>query len=303
LIGAGLIIAACICGSSQAFLTKSLFVKYGLGAYEQLYYRAICYVIFALIGLKMNNLKVTDFDRRHTSKILLRALLGIILNICYVIGVSTMEVSIASVLFYINPIFMMLLATIFLGEVLKLPDILACLSSFLGVVFIIKPHFIFGNSFSKNGENPEQAEGYLFSAILMMVAALCTASVYIIFKKSGAKIHYFVMTFYYGLISVLVIPFIIMLFGIERSELRSEYVPVLILTSFLNFASSMCVYKAFTYDKASRLTTLSYSEILLTFFIDTIVLQTSIDGFSILGAIFITVSSFSVAIMRCVNTD
>lgn len=44
-----------------------------------------------------------------------------------------------------NPIWTSFLAAIFLGEKLTRKSLLFCMISFIGIVLIVKPNFIFGN--------------------------------------------------------------------------------------------------------------------------------------------------------------
>lgn len=121
----------------------------------------------------------------------------------------------ATVLFFSSPIWTPFVARIVLKEPFKISNFIAIFVGFIGVIFVLQPNIIFKYfaeyiPFSVNNNNDENdneddiakpgSVEYTISAIVCIFGAFTSSCVYAIIRKSGGKIKFQVLIFYYGLL-------------------------------------------------------------------------------------------------------
>lgn len=113
-------------------------------------------------------------------------------------ALGTIPVGDAVTLFFLYPVIVLLMSAVFLGERLTYFNACACVTSFIGVLFVSHPSFLpFGGEAQLHPTlDPSKR---LFGVGMALIASLCAASCSIIVRGLGARIHYMLHVFAYGL--------------------------------------------------------------------------------------------------------
>ncbi len=129
---------------------------------------------------------------RKKSFLLLRGGFGFIAMSCMFYSLIHMPLANAIVLFYMNPVFAAFLSFIFLKERLGLIGVLCVLFSFLGVVLVVQPPFLFAK---------QESIHVVYSGIALL-AAFFAASAYVTIRKIGTSENPYVIVLYLYLIAI-----------------------------------------------------------------------------------------------------
>eukprot|EP01022_Parablepharisma_sp_SALTPOND_P015253 TRINITY_DN213_c0_g1_i2.p1 TRINITY_DN213_c0_g1~~TRINITY_DN213_c0_g1_i2.p1 ORF type:complete len:424 (+),score=17.74 TRINITY_DN213_c0_g1_i2:170-1273(+) len=294
-IGALLILCGALMYSLQAFLTKILFTDYNMGVIEQFYVKSLTYLVVSMIGLYASGISFYIRSKEEFVFILSRTFFGIGDNLLLSIGIIYLNVSTATALFYIFPIITVVLSWIILKEPIKILEILATIFSFSGVVMNIKPSFLF-----KGKGNPEIQAANPWYMVVTLGAALSAGCLYVLYKKTSATISYFMMSFYYGAICSIVLPLIYMFAPYKKEPLNFIQFAIAVGTSAIALFGSLLIYNAYQYGNATRLTPITYTQIVFTFIIDFAFFHPHVDVYHLLGAAMIVGASFSLAFANCI---
>lgn len=139
---------------------------------------ACIFLYMLLLKIKENN-KALVLLRKNFKEILLLGLTGIFLqnvlaNLGLVAGTTS---SLAAVLVNTNPLFILVLAVLFLGENLSINKILGMIVGFIGMVFIILPSGDIGGIFASKA----------FLGNLLVLGAAISWAIYSIVGKNFSK--------------------------------------------------------------------------------------------------------------------
>lgn len=96
------------------------------------------WALFILVFATFKKLKIDIFDIKKEARItlIIRGTIGVSANICYLISLTMISMSKASVLFWTNPLVIALLGRYLLKEKLSYYDWAACLLAFMGILLI-----------------------------------------------------------------------------------------------------------------------------------------------------------------------
>ncbi len=298
-IGILLVVCGAFIYALQNFLIKIMFTDFQMGALEQFYVKSLTYLGISIFGLRANGLSIYIVNSQDAFFILSRAFLGIGDNVLLCIGVIYLSVSTATALYYMFPIITIIFSWTLLKEPVKALEVFAAVFSFSGVILMIKPKFLFDSEQNTTTSAAQQTNPVYM--IITLCAALCAGSLYVLYRKTSVKINYFIMTFYYGLICTIVVPLIYMFTPYEKPPLNLTQFVIAACTSAVTLLGSLLIYWAYQYDNASRLTSVTYTQIVFTFIIDYAFFHPHVDSYHLLGAGLIVGSSFALAFMRCVD--
>lgn len=96
--------------------------------------------------------------------------------------------SLVTVLFYTRPIFTLFKASFQLGEKISIYDIITTLFSFIGIVCVIQPEFLFGGS--------SHSFYYTVAVVFSILIALANSETTVMYRKIRAKINYHILQYY-----------------------------------------------------------------------------------------------------------
>ena len=143
----------------------------------------------------------------------LRGLFGSLSTGALYYGATHLSIATATVLKFTSPLWTLLLARVTLGEPIGYVNTVAIILGFSGTILVSQPEFLL-NFFSAEDTQAavETIEGkdipgslpYIESVCICLLGAVCAALAYVMIRKSGGKVHYHVLGFYYGIVGAVV---------------------------------------------------------------------------------------------------
>ncbi|KAK8801966.1 hypothetical protein WA158_006361 [Blastocystis sp. Blastoise] len=127
----------------------------------------------------------------------LRGFIGGCANLCFFYAVAHMPIGDANTLVFTSPVFTALFAICLVGEKWHWIDALCTLLTFVGVLCVTKPTFIFG-SISENTED------YTIPSIIALISSVLMALTYAIVKKIGKEVPTSIVLEYFAVLSIVV---------------------------------------------------------------------------------------------------
>lgn len=201
-------------------------------------------------------------------------------------GVKQVPVSEAQVISQTSPAIVGIFAVIFLKEKYTLTQFLGVLFCFCGVIFVVKPDFLF----HLDQEQREESNYKFFGMIALLTGTIFTASTQILVKKIVAKTNEGVPTLYFAAIASMFSPIISLYQGFNPF---SPYeLLILLLIGTLSSFGQVLRNKAYILGNPGRISIMSYFGILYSMFVDVFIIGSILDFYSVIGAVFIFSSLF-----------
>lgn len=190
-------------------------------------------------------------------------------------ALSVVKITCATLISFTIPIFILILAPIFLGEKTPLRLWIATIICFCGIAMILEVGAI----------------SYNLSMFKMLVSALLFATLDIINKKFVTKESMIVMLFYSNLFT-LILSFTV--FGMPNLNIGYTNLALLLLLGVGANGILYCVLRAFSYIEASTLSPYRYLELIISFSIGYLVFDESITARFAVGAAIIILATLYV---------
>ncbi len=173
------------------FSLMSLLVKVAgqrLPSQEIVLVRAAITFVLSYLLVRRTGVNIWGKNRRL---LVLRGLLGFTALSCFYYSLVHLPLAEASIIQYTNPIFTAILAALLLREHMGRWDVGGVLVSFLGVLLIARPGFLFGTGSQLSP----------FAVGLALTGALCSAGAYVTIRKMTGE-HPLVIVFYLPLVTL-----------------------------------------------------------------------------------------------------
>lgn len=195
------------------------------------------------------------------------------------VSLAYIPVGTALTLLSITPIFVSLLAALFLGDPLTATDVLVLLANVVGVVLVSRPTQLGGLRSMQ-----------LVGTVAGLCAALCAAVGYTLVKRMGLRVHYLLNPLAIGLSGLL-----LSAFATPISELRglSENmlgVAITALASCLGFASQALVNRGMQLCRPGPSLVIRSCNVPVSFALGLFFLNERVSGLSLLGVVIVLVS-------------
>jgi drug/metabolite transporter (DMT)-like permease len=180
--------------SAFSFSIMALFVKLvgdkGVPVLEIVAARSLVSLVISYMGIRREGMALFG-----TRKALLaaRGLTGFAALICVFYAITHLPLAEAMVLQYLHPMFTAILALLFLKEHLKVGTMLCIFLSFLGVLIIVQPSFLFTST-------TVDFDG--FSVMVAIAGAFGSAVAYTLVRSLAKTEHPLVIILYFPLISL-----------------------------------------------------------------------------------------------------
>lgn len=174
---------------------------------------------------------------------IVRALTGLVAMFCGFYSITHLPLADATAISFAKPLFMILLAVLFLGETVRWRRWTATVVGFLGVVIMINP--------GENGLNPAMAAA--------LVGTLCVAVVVVLVKRLSATEAPLTILFTFGVVSTVVsaIPAALVWQTPTWTELA-----LMVLIGALGAAGQSCAIRGFRVGEATAVVPFDYSRLL-----------------------------------------
>ncbi|KAG1149294.1 hypothetical protein G6F37_011447 [Rhizopus arrhizus] len=186
--------------SSLFFAIISVLVKYlqtTIPSFEIVFARSAMQLFLGLISCLI--LGVHPLGKKGIRKwILLRALTSSIALYLFFYGLTKLPLIDATVIFFVGPIFKIIIASSVLNENYSVKDGFYSFICFIGLLFVIKPSVLFHQQMTVE-DVPRS-----IATVAVLVGALMSAMAYVTARKLGQDTHIVVHMVYFGLVASII---------------------------------------------------------------------------------------------------
>lgn len=268
-IGVLMMIIDAICVSTMTLLIK--YVPH-LPLMELIFFRSLPLMLIVPLVLKNRRISFIGNNKRL---LFLRCLFAGCGLIAYFYSITSMTLTDAITIKQMTPIFIIILASIFLKESINSQKISVFIFAFFGVILIIKPGFSFN----------------IFPAIIGMAGAIFFAGSQIALRHLRLTDHLLVIVNYFGF-TIGLSSFTILLF--QRGFIFPDIFSLKILISLgvVGAAGQITLTKAYQMAPANLVSLYSYLQIIFGTIFGIIFFKEIPDLFSIFGAFLIIISGY-----------
>ncbi len=264
-----MMIIATICFSLMAAMVK--FLRH-LPVMEIIFFRNI--PIMLIIPLILKNKKIS-FWGNNKPLLLFRSLLSGFAVIAYFYTITVMILTDAVTIKQLSPIFIILLASIFLGEKINLKKITIFVLAFLGTLLVVKPGFHLD----------------IYPAIIALMGAISTAVSHVSIRSLRLTDHPLVIVNYFGY-SIGLISLGILLWQSNFIIPDALSLFVLILLGLAGLGGQFALTKAYQMAPTKLVSLYLYLQIIFGVMLGVLFFKEIPDLFTIFGASLIIISGY-----------
>ena len=253
--------------------------------FELLFFRSFFLILLLGVYISKIDKKVNINDKKNKKLIIIQSILAFILGYCYFYGIKNMPLSEAVVVMYTNPMFSGFLAWILVKEYYANYEKVCALISFLGVLFIIRPDFIFGAHIQIIKNYDEDVRQY--GGFICLVGSFMLSLNGIFIKLSGRNLHPLLLVLYGAVISFLASPIACLIFEGFTMPKVWEWVYIFLM-AFFNFFGQFFMTKSYQMsEKTIGITVVNYIQMMFVYIFDIFVVKEIPELLSIIGSVFI----------------
>ncbi|MBA7484614.1 Pseudopaline exporter CntI [subsurface metagenome] len=268
-MGILMMIIATICFSLMAAMVKFLG---HLPVMEIIFFRNI--PIMLIIPLILKNRKIS-FWGNNKPLLLLRSLLSCFAAIAYFYTITVMILTDAVTIMQLSPFFIMLLASIFLGEKIAFRKITIFILAFLGALLVVKPGFRLD----------------IYPAVIALLGAISTAGSHVSIRSLRLTDHPLVIVNYFGY-SIGLISFGILLWQGNFIIPDALSLFVLLLLGLVGLGGQFALTKAYQMAPTKLVSLYLYLQIIFGALLGVLFFKEIPDLLSISGASLIIISGY-----------
>lgn len=245
----------------------------GIPVLEIVAARALVSLVLSYIDVRRK--KISLFGK-HYYLLLARGAVGAAALVAVYSAVTILPLAEATVLQYLHPMFVAVLALLFLGERFNVQLVLAIALSFIGVLFVVEPPWIFG------GEAPSLSS---FGVTMALLGAFGSAIAYVLVRKLSALEDSSVIIFYFPMIAL---PMSIILLGDDAVWPSDAYTwLLLLLVGVFTQVGQVGLTKSMQTEPAARATAFSYVQVLFALVFGVVVFNEWPSASALIGAALI----------------
>lgn len=276
--------------SALGFALMGAFVKLayldGIPVLEIIAARALVSIFLSYLDVKRKRIHIWG----HRKGLLLsRGLAGAFALMCVYYALVNIPFAEATMLQYLNPMFTAVLAVLFLGERIQGSTLLCIVLSFTGLIVIVRPDFLFGDSSSD----------YSWLAVVAAIGGAFGSGVaYVLVRKLSVSEDPSVIIIYFPLVAL---PVSLILLGNNLVMPQGITWLWLLLVGVFTQVGQLGLTKAMQTETASKATSFSYMQVVFAAVLGGLVFSeiptvwTFIGGGLIILGAFINMSSKKVA--------
>ncbi|KAG9410829.1 hypothetical protein AC1031_018853 [Aphanomyces cochlioides] len=189
-----------------------------MSSMETLFWRGFIAWLFNLVLIFVTKTSL-HVDRELAPYVLFRSLIGFASMGLTFWTMSQMVLADASCIIFTSPVMAFLLGSVVLGERIKPLDFGLAIFCFVGVVFVARPAFLFGDDIAS--ADAASSQGSKWAVLGGLAAAMCQAAAYTSIRR--VKDVNFLVVIHYFMLAVSVLPaiWIMTLDGVRASVLHS----------------------------------------------------------------------------------
>jgi drug/metabolite transporter (DMT)-like permease len=264
--------------SAFGFSVMAVCVKYasleGIPVLEIVAARALISLFLSYADIYRKRIPV--FGQRK-DLLFMRGLVGSITLVCVYYSITNLPLAEATVLQYLYPIFTAVLALFFLKEHIHWSLIVSIALSFIGLLLVVRPTFLFG----------ELAQDLSYFAVLVgILGAIGSSIAYVLVRKLNQTEDSSVIIFYFPLIAL---PFSLILLGKDFVMPSAYACGLLVLVGIFTQVGQIGLTKAMQTEAAGRATAFSYLQVVFAALFGWFFFQEIPDLWFAVGALLILV--------------
>ncbi|KAI3365258.1 hypothetical protein L3Q82_010350, partial [Scortum barcoo] len=227
--------------------------------------------------------------------LVLRGFIGSNAMILLFYAVQQMPLADATVIMFSNPVFTSLLAWVFLKERCTIWDCVFTVFTLTGVILIARPPFLFG-------EHLRGIEGnytnHIKGTIAAFVGAIGAAFTFVVLRKIGKSVHYYLSVWYYAVIGFIECIITISVLGEWKLPFCGRDRWMLVLIAILGIAGQTFLTKALQIEKAGPVALMRTIDVVLAFIFQFIFFNHAPTLWSLGGALCVVASTSGVAFKK-----
>ncbi|TMW63590.1 hypothetical protein Poli38472_002531 [Pythium oligandrum] len=265
------------------------YASYSMPSMEIVFWRSAVAGLLNLVTLRAYGISL-KVERRFWVPLTTRCLGGCWSLVFGFYAMQQMVLADASVLLLTSSVMTFILGALFLNERIDAINIGSAFFSFVGVVCVCRPTFIFGSS--NDGHPP------VVGVISALLAAVGTATAFTSMRRLQ-ELHFMVTIHYFLVTGTLIssIWLIIMHNTIVIDMSVSLSLAVLGIGVF-GFVGQLFLTRGFQLEKAGTASVMRYLDVVFVFIWDTVFLHETISAWSIIGAVIICTSAIVIVLHR-----
>jgi len=205
----------------------------------------------------------------------------------------------ATVLTFLIPILTGFSGAIFLKEPLSLKELLAGLCSFVGVILIARPQFLFGSPKMFSDPSKVTQTQRMFSVIVALIGVVGATCAHTLTRGIGKRAHplQFMTTFSSQCVLASTLGMILFKLPLVIPT-RTSWLVMLLLIGIFGFGTQILFTMGLQRETAGRGTLAMYSSIVFAVVFEFIVFHTTPSALSIVGALIIVSSAIYITLTK-----
>ncbi|MFT6386962.1 MAG: drug/metabolite transporter (DMT)-like permease [Cellvibrionaceae bacterium] len=215
-----------------------------------------------------------------------RGIAGALALVCVYYALVHIPFAEATMLQYLHPMFTAILALFFLRERLHGSTLLCIIFSFLGLIIIVRPSFLFGDL---------QASYSLLSVVAAIAGAFGSAVAYVLVRKLNETEDSSVIIFYFPIVAL---PFSLILLGDNLVMPQGWEWSLLLGVGIGTQVGQVGLTKAMQTETASKATSFSYLQVVFAAILGWLIFSEVPVFFTWLGGGFIILGAFINVVFR-----
>ena len=265
-------------GFSLMAVCVKLAAQRGIPLLEIVAARALVSLFLSYADLKRKGLSPWGNKR---GLLVARAVVGTLALMCAYYAVIVMPLADATVIQYLHPVFTAIIALIFLKERIHKATLLCIAFSFAGLVFVVRPEFLFGGMQS-------ELPGIYY--LIALGGAFGSAVAYVLVRKLNETDDSAVIIFYFPLFAF---PFSIVLLGSDFVWPSGLDWLILLCVGIFTQMGQIGITKAMQTETAGRSTAYSYLQVVFAAILGWLFFYEVPSGWTVLGASLIVLGVLS----------
>ena len=246
-----------------------------------------------LISLICLACRMNPFKEPYLIEQIGRGFLGAVTFAGAIYGNSNMELSNATMIRFIGPLFTMILAKVYLKETVSNVKYVAMGIGFLGVILVAKPAVLFGEQSHKDYPNRQMA------VIVNIISAITLALAAVLTKKIINKVSILSMMYFFGFIAIFAA---LPLQLIKKKQSDWSHVGLPLTMALCYFCAQGMSNLGIKTIPASVATLIQISDTLFAVMYGVLVFGEKLDGFSILGCAMVLSVSIILAFEKFMDS-
>ncbi|XP_008275810.1 solute carrier family 35 member G1 [Stegastes partitus] len=232
--------------------------------------------------------------------LVLRGFIGSNAMILLFYAVQQMPLADATVIMFSNPVFTSLLAWVFLKEKCTIWDCAFTVFTLTGVILIARPPFLFGERVRGIESN---YTNHIKGTIAAFGGALAAACTFVVLRKMGKSVHYYLSVWYYAVIGFIECIITVSVLGEWKIPTCGRDRWIMMLIAVLGIAGQTFLTKALQIEKAGPVALMRTVDVLLAFLFQFIFFNQTPTLWSLGGALCIVASTSGIALRKWCSTS